>query len=232
MGLDLYSKIEPYLGFEEEVYTLHREFMSQIISKDLDNILDIGCGQGYFLENLSINGKSAFGIDLSAKQIEFCQEKGLENTRCMALDEVEQKFDCATAIFDVINYIPKQELEKFFKNTNKLLSNKGYFIFDVNSLFGFEEVAQGCITMDLDEKFIAVDANFEESILTTNFTLFTKEQDSLFNKEQDSIYQYYHSKESLKKLLKKTGFQIEQIKEFHLHSFDTNDKLIFICKKS
>ena len=26
---------------------------------DLDNIIDIGCGQGYFLENLKINGKKA-----------------------------------------------------------------------------------------------------------------------------------------------------------------------------
>ena len=54
MGLDLYAKIEPYLEFEEEIYTLHKEFLRFIMVNDLDNIIDIGCGQGYFLENLMI----------------------------------------------------------------------------------------------------------------------------------------------------------------------------------
>ena len=53
MGLNLYAKVEPYLDFEDEVYTLHKEFMTLVMTKELDNILDIGCGQGYFLENLN-----------------------------------------------------------------------------------------------------------------------------------------------------------------------------------
>ncbi len=55
MGLDLYSKIEPFLDFQEEVYNLHNEFMSIVFEKELDNILDIGCGQGFFVESLNLN---------------------------------------------------------------------------------------------------------------------------------------------------------------------------------
>ena len=51
MGLDLYARIEPYLDFEEEIYSLHKEFLKFIMVNDLDNIIDIGCGQGYFLNN-------------------------------------------------------------------------------------------------------------------------------------------------------------------------------------
>ena len=53
MGLDLYARIEPYLDFEEEIYSLHKEFLKFIMVNDLDNIIDIGCGQGYFLNNLN-----------------------------------------------------------------------------------------------------------------------------------------------------------------------------------
>lgn len=60
MGLELYSRIEPYLDFEDEVYTLHRQFMEFVMVNELDNIIDIGCGQGYFLDNLQINKKTAF----------------------------------------------------------------------------------------------------------------------------------------------------------------------------
>ena len=73
MGLELYAKVEPFLEFEEEVRHLHKAFLSIIFEKDLDNILDIGCGQGAFLNHLKANAKRASGIDLSVEQIRVCK---------------------------------------------------------------------------------------------------------------------------------------------------------------
>ena len=230
MGLDLYAKVEPYLDFEEEVYTLHKDFLRFIMVNELDNIIDIGCGQGYFLENLMVNKKTAFGIDLSVEQIKACEERNI-NAKVIDLADVKEKFDCATAIFDVLNYIPKEDLKSFITQVNIVLNQGAYFIFDVNSLFGFEEVAQGCITIDLEDKFIAIDANFEDNKLQTDITLFTKENGGLFSKESDSIIQEYHTKEFLRKLLKECNFEIQEIKKFNLHTDEHADKLIFICKK-
>ncbi|WP_201523755.1 class I SAM-dependent DNA methyltransferase [Aliarcobacter butzleri] len=230
MGLDLYAKVEPYLDFEEEVYTLHKEFLRFVMVNDLDNIIDIGCGQGYFLENLKVNKKKYFGIDLSVEQIKVCQEKNL-NAQAIDLKDVKEKFDCATAIFDVLNYIPKNELKIFLEQTYEILNQNAYFIFDVNSYFGFDEVAQGTITIDAEDKFIAIDANFENNKLQTDITLFEKQENGLFSKEQDSIIQEYHSKEFLSKILEEIGFKLIEIKEFSLHTDEIADKLIFICKK-
>lgn len=230
MGLDLYAKVEPYLDFEEEVYTLHKEFLRFVMVNDLDNIIDIGCGQGYFLENLKVNKKKYFGIDLSVEQIKVCQEKNL-NAKVIDLKDVKEKFDCATAIFDVLNYIPKNELKIFLEQTYEILNQNAYFIFDVNSYFGFDEVAQGTITIDVEDKFIAIDANFENNKLQTDITLFEKQENGLFSKEQDSIIQEYHSKEFLSKILEEIGFKLIEIKEFSLHTDEIADKLIFICKK-
>ncbi|MCG3659770.1 class I SAM-dependent DNA methyltransferase [Aliarcobacter butzleri] len=230
MGLDLYAKVEPYLDFEEEVYTLHKEFLRFVMVNDLDNIIDIGCGQGYFLENLKVNKKKYFGIDLSVEQIKVCQEKNL-NAKAIDLKDVKEKFDCATAIFDVLNYISKNELKRFLEQTYEILNQNAYFIFDVNSYFGFDEVAQGTITIDAEDKFIAIDANFENNKLQTDITLFEKQENGLFSKEQDSIIQEYHSKEFLSKILEEIGFKQIEIKEFNLHTDEIADKLIFICKK-
>ncbi|KLE06222.1 class I SAM-dependent DNA methyltransferase [Aliarcobacter butzleri] len=230
MGLDLYAKVEPYLDFEEEVYTLHKEFLRFVMVNDLDNIIDIGCGQGYFLENLKVNKKKYFGIDLSVEQIKVCQEKNL-NAKAIDLKDVKEKFDCATAIFDVLNYISKNELKIFLEQTYEILNQDAYFIFDVNSYFGFDEVAQGTITIDAEDKFIAIDANFENNKLQTDITLFEKQENGLFSKEQDSIIQEYHSKEFLSKILEEIGFKQIEIKEFNLHTDEIADKLIFICKK-
>jgi len=231
MGLNLYSKIEPFLDFQDEVYNLHNEFMSIVFDKELDNILDVGCGQGFFIESLNLNQKKAYGIDLSSEQIEACKQRGVENVACIDLKDVKEKYDCATAIFDVINYIPKDSLKEFFENVYKALNVKGHFIFDVNTLYGFEEIAQGCITMDLDDKFIAIDAIYEDEKLVTDLTLFTKLEDGNFKKENDFITQYYHSKDRLKKMLKKIGFEVESLRDFNLHSDERADKQIYICTK-
>jgi len=229
MGLDLYAKIESFLDFEEEIYTLHKEFLKFIIVNDLDNIIDIGCGQGYFLENLKINKKRAFGIDLSLEQIKVCKEKNL-NAKHILLCEVKEKFGCATAIFDVLNYISKKELKTFIKEVSEVLNPNGYFIFDINTYFGFDEIAQGSIIIDKEDNFITIDANFEDNKLQTDITLFSKGKDGKFIKEQDSILQEYHSCDDIEKLMSKY-FEIVEIKEFFLYKAQKPDKLIFICKK-
>ena len=94
---------------------------------------------------------------MSSEQIKVCKEKGLD-VACIDIAEVKNKFDCATAIFDVLNYMDKQILEKFIKDTYSLLEENGYFIFDINTLYGFEEVAQGALNINLEDKFIGIDA--------------------------------------------------------------------------
>ncbi len=232
MGLNLYAKIEEFLDFEDEVTKLHGQFLSVIIEKKLNNILDVGCGQGSFLNQLSTLNLNSYGIDLSNEQIKICKQNGIKNVSSMPLSEVKEKYDCTTAIFDVINYIPKEGIKTFFKQMNLVLNQGGYFIFDVNSFFGFEEVAQGTLSIDLGDKFIVIDAVFEEEKLFTDITLFSQNKNRLFTKENDCIIQYYYERSELKELLKISGFEVERIIDFNLHNSDDNDKEIYICKKS
>jgi SAM-dependent methyltransferase len=232
MGLNLYAKIEQFLDFEEEVLKLHGAFLSIIIEKKLDNILDVGCGQGSFLNQLTTLNLNSFGIDLSSEQIKICKKNGIKNVSSMPLKEVQEKYDCTTAIFDVINYIPKNGIKTFFDEMNLVLNQGGYFIFDVNSLFGFEEVAQGTLSIDLSDKFVVIDASFEEEKLITDITLFSQNKNKLFTKENDCIIQYYYETKELKALLKASGFEVERIIDFNLHDSQENDKEIYICKKS
>ncbi len=229
-GLNLYSKIEKHLEFQAEVEELYDAFLKICEELNLKKVIDIGCGQGEFLLSLEVSGIEAFGTDLSSEQVKVCQEKGL-NVACVDIAEVKTTFDGATAIFDVLNYMDKQILEKFVKDTYNLLDEGGYFIFDINTLYGFEEVAQGSLNINLEDKFIGIDAFFGDKKLITDIILFSKNEDGKYTKEQDFITQYYHEKNAIKKLLTKNGFEIKQIINFHLHSDDKADKLIFICQK-
>ena len=229
-ALNLYSLIESELNFDDEISQLYETYLDIVEELKISSLLDIGCGQGNFLLEIQKQNIPCFGVDLSSSQIEICNNKGLD-TKCMNISDIVEKYTCATAIFDVLNYIEEKDLKDFLTSTYNLLQTDGYFIFDVNSLFGFEEVAQGSLNINKKDKFIAIDAYFENNKLTTNINLFKKNKNDTYNKQSDYITQYYYSKDKLTKILKKVGFKIRQIINFHLHTEQKEDKFIFICQK-
>lgn len=230
-ALDLYGKIQEYLDFEEEIETLYKATLFEVIKRDIESVIDIGCGQGEFCNILEYNNIKTLGVDLSKTQINLAKKKFPKlSFQAVDIANITQNFSCATATFDVINYLLKNELKTFFKNTYSLLEDEGYFIFDVNSYFGFEEIAQGTLIIDNENIFIGIDANFEEEILYTDLFVFSKEKKH-YNKQTGTIQQYYHSRETLEELLKDSGFAIEEIIDFNLHSDDESDKTIYVCKK-
>ncbi len=228
-ALDLYGSIEEYLDFKEEIQSLYLQTLEVVTNKKVSTLIDIGCGQGDFCLLLQDKGIKTLGVDLSSKQIELASKKNID-VKCCDIKDITEKFECATAVFDVLNYLPKKELENFLQNTYKLLEENGYFIFDINTLFGFEEIAQGTLTLDLEEKFIAIDANFENNTLYTDITLFTK-QNELYNKQSGTIEQYYHEKSQLQKLFKRTGFALLEIQDVYLHNDEEADKQIYVLQK-
>jgi predicted TPR repeat methyltransferase len=230
-ALDLYATIEEYLDFEQEVHHLYKTIGHTVLSKDPQTLIDIGCGQGEFCHIMGLNGIKSLGVDLSAKQIEIATSKGL-NAKCIDIKDISDTFDCATATFDVINYINNDSLKAFLEHCYTLLNVNGYFIFDINSLYGFDTIAQGTLNIDIDDKFIAIDANFEDNILYTDITLFSqKDTKKRYKKQTGTIAQYYYSNEYLTGILKSIGFEVENIINFNLHSDEEFDKYIFVCKK-
>jgi len=230
-ALDLYGEIEEYLDFEDEIRALYKAILLQVLQSESKQVIDIGCGQGEFCNLLELNGIKTFGVDLSSKQIELAKLKFPElNFQAIDIVNITKQFECATATFDVINYIPSNNLKEFFTTTNKLLKDNGYFIFDINTLFGFEEIAQGTLVIDEEDIFIGIDANFEQNILYTDITVFTKET-SKYNKQVGTIEQFYHPDKVLESALKESGFEILKAIDFSLHSEEENDKIILVCKK-
>lgn len=80
------------------------------ICRDLGNarprILDVGCGTGANLEMLSGFGE-AEGVDVSPDALAFCRERGLENVRQGAAEQLpyeDGSFDLVTAL-DVVEHL-------------------------------------------------------------------------------------------------------------------------------
>jgi SAM-dependent methyltransferase len=222
--LDLYAKIEPYIGFDQAYENLYQLYLQKLSNYKIKTILDVGCGNGNLLLHLQ---KSYFaqGIDISPQMVQIAKSKGVD-ARCIRLDEVTQKYDVILAVADVLNYFDTDELEQFLKDVEDKLVEGGIFVCDINTLFGFEEVTAGSLSIDKDNLFISIDSEFEDDKLETKITLFKKEGDCFF-KEQADIRQYYHKIEEIDSF---SSLKLVDVEEVALFS-DISDKNLLIFKK-
>lgn len=189
-SLDLYAKIEPMIGFYEAYDKLYRNYLQLLEAYRAETVLDVGCGNGRLLQKLQEAGYRASGIDISPKMVEIACEKGVD-ARCCRLDEVDAVFDTVLAVADVLNYLDPSQLQPFMEDVAGRLKEGGYFLCDINTWHGFADVAAGSMTVDEESGFLAIDAEFEEGILQTEFTYFQK-REACYLKEQATILQYFH----------------------------------------
>ena len=225
-SLDLYSKVEHLLGIEESTSYLHTLYTQVLYNYEIQTLLDVGCGRGELMETFAKYDIECEGIDLSALMVEKAKAKGL-HVEHKSICEVDKKYDAIVSVFDVLNFVSPDEMESFMNCVHDALNEEGVFVFDINTLHGFSNVAEGTMTQEEGDVFLAVDAVFEKNELHTKFTLFTKEEDGRYTKEQSTIIQYFHSLQLFKKL---KNFKVVQ--SAYLDMYDEKDKALIVLKKA
>jgi len=224
-SLDLYSRVEHLLGIEESTAYLHTLYTEVLYNYEVKTLLDVGCGRGDLMETFAKYDIACEGIDLSGLMVEKAKAKGLKAEK-KSICEVNKTYDAIVSVFDVVNFIKPDELEGFLNCVHECLNEEGVFVFDINTLHGFANVAEGTMTEEEGDDFIAVDAVFEDNELHTKFTLFEKNEEGNYNKEQSTLIQYFHSLQIFKKL---KNFKVVQ--SAYLDMYDTKDKALIVLKK-
>lgn len=224
-ALDFYAKIEPSLDLYEAYDGLYEKYINHLQALHVKDVLDIGCGNGRFLQVLKQCGIQARGIDLSERMVQRAKALGVEASNEALEDFEDESITCAIAAGDVLNYMSKDALLNFFETLSKVLKNDGLFFFDINTLIGFE-VASGVMKSEDEKHFLCVQSDFDEPEFITEFTLFSKQQDS-YQKEQYSIKQYYHDIDFFKKL---SNFQLVGMQMIGMFE-EENEKALLILKK-
>ena len=224
-NLDLYAKAEHLLGIEEATEALYDLYRSELDDYKIKTLLDVGCGRGGFMKRMISDGVTCKGIDLSSVMVDECRADGLD-AECIDMTDVSGKYDAIVSIFDVLNFLDKEELEKFLNAVAERLNDDGIFIADINTLYGFSDVAEGTMSSENEKEFLSVDAAFENDKLYTKFTLFAKEDDGQYTKYQDTIIQYFHKINIFQKI---SGLKLVDKQTFSL--YDTKDKTLLIFKR-
>ncbi len=223
MGLNLYAKVQHLLGIEEATENLHQIYIDLLNNYSVTNLLDVGCGDGALIEKLS--HLTCKGIDLSSSMVQEATSRGLDVT-CRDIADVDESFDAILAVFDVLNFLDSENLDKFLSDIASSLNSDGIFMADINTLHGFADVAEGVMVAQDENLFLSVDALFESSMLHTELTLFERESDDTFKKESEIITQYFHPLSVFKK-----NRHLKLIEKRKLSLYDKDDKMLLIFKK-
>lgn len=227
-ALDLYAKIEPLIGFDTQYERLYFRYCKELKSLHVNAVLDVGCGNGKLLLKLQNDGFNAEGIERSVSMVARATALGVK----ASMKELEafeaEHFDAVLAVADVMNYMNEDELKIFLKDIYRVLKKGGYFLGDINTLYGFEAVADGVMVKEEGEYFLAVEALFEKPLLKTSLTLFTCKE-GLYTKEQGEIVQYFHPLSVLKKA---KPFQFLKAYPLCLFASDEADKTMVVLRKS
>jgi len=227
-SLDLYAKVEDLLGVKEAAPSLYAHYLLFLQTQNFDTLLDVGCGSGDFLRQMqnALDIAEIKGIDLSPLMITRTIEQGID-AECMDLCDLNGTYDVITAVFDMLNYLDKEQLKRFFTCIEAHLNEGGVFLCDLNTLYGFENVAVGSYIVDNEDRFLTVDSDFENGEYISEFTLFEKEG-TYFKKSQETIRQYYHRVEDIVRF---SDLKLLVNNEVNLYGLESADKRFIVLKK-
>jgi len=228
-SLDLYAKVEDLLENEEAIEALYTYYYTSLSQLDFDTLLDVGCGSGAFLSQLQQQfPRTRFkGIDLSPVMVKRSKARGVD-AEAIDLCVLEDTYDVITAVFDMMNYLPPKSLTGFFDCIKTRLKDEGYFLFDLNTLYGFEQVAVGAYVVEDAERFLAIDSDFESGEYRADFTLFERQNEECYSKSTQQLRQFYHT---IEEIARASGMDVIVSQELSLYGLEEADKYFVILKK-
>jgi SAM-dependent methyltransferase len=116
-------------GFDYLCYQKHLH--EKVVAMKPQSVLEVGCGDGYFIGGLPSTIPVRVGIDLSPKSIAFA--KAFHSNCTFYIQDVnalQDTFDIVAAI-EVIEHIPKNELPVFLNSLSQRINESGRIIISV-----------------------------------------------------------------------------------------------------
>ena len=115
---------------ESRVTITNKAIVDAIIQRRPKSVLDVGCGEGWLVRELTQLGIDALGIDVVAEFIDSAKKNG--NGRFLTLAYEEIAADRIRETFDVVvcnfSLLGKESVEHVFQQVPALLNRDGAFI--------------------------------------------------------------------------------------------------------
>lgn len=221
--------MEAYSGFAE-VYDLFMdnvpyEAWGKYLTKRLREngiedglVLELGCGTGKMTRILSKAGYDMIGVDMSQEMLGIAAEKEAEGKPILYLNQDMREFElygtvrAVVSVCDSMNYLTEQEeLLRVFQLVDNYLDPGGIFIFDLNTIYKYEEVLGENTFCENREECSFIWENYYDRgsrINEYDMTFFVKGEDNRYEKFQEIHYQKGYDLKEIRALLEMAGLEV------------------------
>lgn len=181
-------------------------------------VLDLGCGTGSVTELLSEAGYDMIGADNSEEMLQIAMDKRAASGRdILYLLQDMRDFElygtvaAVVSICDCMNYILEyEELVKVFSLVNNYLDPEGIFIFDLNTIYKYENVlGESTIAEDREESSFIWENYYDRETMINEYdlALFIRTEDDLYQKYVETHYQKAYSLDTVKRAMAEAGME-------------------------
>lgn len=213
---DLFMDNIPY---EEWCGYLHTLLEKYDVADGL--VLELGCGTGTMTELLADCGYDMIGVDNSADMLEIALEKKERSGKdILYLQQDMREFElygtvrAIVSVCDSMNYITDEaDLLEVFRLVNNYLDSGGVFIFDLNTLFKYEQLGESVIAENREESSFIWENWYDpaDQVNEYDLTLFIRNDEGLYEKYEETHYQKAYALETVCQLIRQAGMKLEAI---------------------
>ena len=236
---DLFMDNIPYEEWTDYVKEL---FAEEGIKEGI--LLDLGCGTGSVTELLAESGFDMIGIDNSEEMLEIAMEKREESGHdILYLLQDMREFELygtvkgVVSICDSMNYIlDDEDLLDVFKLVHNYLDNEGIFIFDMNTMYKYEQIlADNTFAEDREESSFIWENYYdeEEKINQYDLSLFVQEEDGRYRKYEETHLQRAYEQQCVEELIKESGLELLHVYDAFTKDLPAEDsqRIYFVCRR-
>jgi len=130
------NNVDPWVSavrnneIESRCLVTNKAIFDAVVEKNINSVLDVGCGEGWLVRELNKAGVSSLGIDVVAKFVESAQREGGGRFKTISYEKLsysylKEKFDLVVCNFSLLG---NESVINLFKEIPFLLNNGGSFI--------------------------------------------------------------------------------------------------------
>jgi SAM-dependent methyltransferase len=236
--LDYYDKIVRSINnpIEDEVEFLIEDCIKQY-KPETKTILETACGTWEVARELKKTWYKITGLDIN-KQMLKKAEKNLCKKDLILWDMTDfdlwKTFDTVLCNYNSICHLLKwEDWQAFFDMVNNHLEKEWLFIFDINSIYEFEN-----ITKDFAQFYnfwndtVCLEMQKKDWIYEWLIKIFKKSENNKYDLIEEVVKENSFPINKIKKQLKEKWFEILEIVDYHYGEvIAKSERVYFICKK-
>lgn len=201
------------------------------------NILEFACGTGTVAAELKNIWYKVYGVDLSLEMLEQAKQN-IWNKNCrigdMCVINLEKEFDVVLCNYNSICHLTSwKEWQDFFTNASKHLKKWGLLIFDINTVWEFENISRDFAQFyNIGDDTICLEMQKTAWLYEWIVKMFVKNMHWNYDLHIEKILEVSFQIKKIKQELIEQNFEIIHLEDFHKWVIDAeSERVYFIASK-